>query len=288
MKQKRLLSISGATVLSMLVFFAHADDQINSDWMDAAADGILGSYDRESILIIGELHGTEEAPALVATLVQRLAKEGVVTVGLEVPRQEQDRIDEFLRSDGGPCALSELLAGDFWRVEAENSDGRRSQAMVQLLETIRAARALGVPLTVATLDDVEFHTKDRDRHQGIADRIVELGKELVHEPVVVLVGNYHARLAPLSGPETAVGEDMEELPVPTAARITGVPLTSVNVTASSGKFWACRGAGSCGPIELTGKRQEVEEVQVVEPDEVPTVYNLHIVLKKFTPSPPAR
>src|SRR5690606_6565707 len=36
-----------------------------ADWLEQTVERVLDRYDRESVLIVGELHGTEETPALV-------------------------------------------------------------------------------------------------------------------------------------------------------------------------------------------------------------------------------
>jgi hypothetical protein len=105
--------------------------------------------------------------------------------------------------------------------------------------------------------------------------------------VIALVGNYHARLAPPSAPVTADGEVLDEPPVPTAALITDVPLTSVNVMACSGGFWSCHAPGSCGPIELPGQCPEGHQVQVMEVEAIASGYHVIVVLDRLTPSPPA-
>jgi hypothetical protein len=159
--------------------------------------------------------------------------------------------------------------------------------MVALLETVRAARHSGLALSVATLDDMAFHTKGGQRRQGMAKRIVELAENPAYEVVIALLGNYHARLAPPSAPLTADGEVRDEPPVPTAALITDVPLTSVNVMACSGGFWSCRAPGLCGPIELPGQCPQGHEVHVMEVEAIGSGYHVIVVLDQLTPSPPA-
>jgi len=184
MKAKRVLSVmlalTGLVSLSPIL----ADDQIHSDWLDTAAEEIVAVHDPVSLLIIGEFHGTKETPALVGIIAQRLAREGPVTFGLEIPRQEQERILEFIRSDGNPADVTKLLAGDFWVRDAERSDGRRSRAMVELLEEIRTAQVQGVPLNVVALDDEDFHAEGSDRHQLLAERIEGLARNRTDDQVI--------------------------------------------------------------------------------------------------------
>ena len=65
-------------------------------------------------MLIGELHGTYEYPALVAGLAATAAHQRIpVVVGLELPRTEQDRVDTFLDSDGRPADAVSLTASSF-------------------------------------------------------------------------------------------------------------------------------------------------------------------------------
>lgn len=54
-------------------------------------------------VIVGEMHGTNEDPAIFTDLVCLAAKSRrAVLVGLEIPVDEQQSIDEFMASDGAP------------------------------------------------------------------------------------------------------------------------------------------------------------------------------------------
>jgi uncharacterized iron-regulated protein len=223
---------------------ANASDRVSR----SAADLILEFYDQESVLLIGELHGTVETPALVGHVIRRLSESQPVTLGLEISRQEQPRIDEFLESDGANDALTELLAVDYWRTSANGSDGRRSEAVVAMLESIRGLRADGKRVRVVALDDNDFFDADFDRRDGMARAIEELDPDLQSGLVIVLIGNFHARLSTFTGRLLSDGVPIDPI-VPTASRVSGVPLTSINVTACNGGFWGCMN-GTCGPQEL--------------------------------------
>lgn len=68
-----------------------------------------------SLLLVGEVHGTNEAPALVGDLACASAKSGnAVVVALEVPIEEQARLDRFLTSDGTDADQKALLNSEFW------------------------------------------------------------------------------------------------------------------------------------------------------------------------------
>ncbi|MDX1644696.1 MAG: hypothetical protein R3244_10100, partial [Thermoanaerobaculia bacterium] len=86
-----------------------------------------------SVLLFGELHGTDRGPAAFGSVVCHLAREHAgLTVGLEISHTEQERIDAYMASAGTAEDRSELLSGPFWTDEYQ--DGRRSRAMTELLE----------------------------------------------------------------------------------------------------------------------------------------------------------
>src|SRR5688500_348536 len=59
----------------------------------------LGALADVPMILLGELHGLEAVPAFAIHLACRLAATGKpVLLALEIPRQEQDRIDAFLAS----------------------------------------------------------------------------------------------------------------------------------------------------------------------------------------------
>jgi hypothetical protein len=272
--------------LFLMVFAAGVISQVAAQsepvWLDDAARSVLSAYDRDSVLIVGELHGNVETPSLVASLVRDLASEGAVTLALEVPRSERERIESFLRSDGSPDAVAALLSGEFWQAPANRSDGRRSEAMVALLESVRVTSAEGSPVKVVTLDG-DF--SGGDRREGLAARIDELAGSLERGPVVVLIGNYHAAVALATRRVFSNGQEIEP-PIPAASLVRDVPLTTINVAACSGSTWACTAA--CGPIELSLQCDNPETVELTAQDPGRYGYHFSLIFPELTPSPPAR
>ena len=59
--------------------------------------GIERFLEPGTVLLLGELHGTEESPAFVSRVVSlALGKGRSVTVALEIPREETNRFETFL------------------------------------------------------------------------------------------------------------------------------------------------------------------------------------------------
>jgi len=146
------------------------------------------ALDGAPMILLGELHGLEAAPAFAINLACRLASTGKpVLLALEIPRQEQDRIDAFLASKGGPTNEAALLDGEFWRREFH--DGRSSLARLRMLDAARTLRAEGLPLRVVAVDDASISGPARD--EAMASALLSARKP--GETALVLVGDLHAR-----------------------------------------------------------------------------------------------
>ncbi|WP_297865116.1 hypothetical protein [Silanimonas sp.] len=221
--------------------------------MREAAALVAAGASQERIVVLGELHGTHEAPALAGELVglrwrqaHGAPGEGV-TLALEIHATEQSRIDAFLDSSGDAAARDALISGPYWAVEPERSDGRRSVAMLTLLKSVRERRSAGEDLRVLAFDPGSGGGDANVRNPRMAAVLREAFARDPERRFVVLVGNYHARRAP----PTRVGGLLpgQSPPVPTMAHLADVPMFVVNVMAARGEHWACRD-GSCQPWPL--------------------------------------
>ncbi|MCP3135720.1 hypothetical protein LXT23_00005, partial [Pyxidicoccus sp. QH1ED-7-1] len=68
------------------------------------------------VLLLGEMHGTQEVPRFVAQAACQATVAGTpVTVGLELPLENQTRVDAFLESAGGEDDWLKLMEAPFWR-----------------------------------------------------------------------------------------------------------------------------------------------------------------------------
>ncbi len=218
-----------------------------------AASLVAAGASQERIIVLGEMHGTHEAPALAGELAglrwrqAHGAPDEGVTLALEIHTTEQARIDAFLDSSGDAAAREALLSGPYWAVNPERSDGRRSVALLRLLESVRERRSAGDDLRVLAFDAGSGGGDANVRNPRMAAALREAFMRDPERRFVVLVGNYHARRAP----PTRVGGLLpgQSPPVPTMAHLADVPMFVVNVMAARGEFWGCMG-GSCQPWSL--------------------------------------
>ena len=201
------------------------------------------------VVLLGEMHGTVESPAFVGRMVCLALGAGrSVTVGLEMPLEEEPRVHAFLASPGSPADREALLAGAFW--QAAYQDGRRSRAMLDLLDDLRRRSRGGAALHVLLLDSVAF-AGGAERDRGMAGRLAAAIAKAPGDLVVVLTGNLHTRLR-RGGPEDPILEPMGSVLRGAAPRLR---IAALDVSYGGGSAWICAtpDAASCGAKALTGK-----------------------------------
>ena len=255
----------------------------------AAAADLADGLQRHRIVVLGEMHGTHEAPALAGELARtRLDRDATgVTLALEIHGAEQARIDAFLASAGSPAAREALLSGAFWARPAAQSDGRRSVAMLALLETARRLRASGNDLRVLAFDPGSAGGDADARNRRIAAALRQAFERDRGRSFIVLIGNYHARRRM---PTQRMGglAAGQRPPMPTMAHLADVPLHVIRVEAERGAFWGCPSPGSCGPLPYRGPPRTGSSLPAVDwtpgPD---AAWDARVLLPRYTAAPPA-
>lgn len=211
----------------------------SGDPIEAAAARIATEAGDSRIVVIGELHGTREAPAVAAALARRFADQGPLLIGLEVSRAEHAAISAFLDSDGGNDARQAMRSGEFWDVPPERNDGRRTEDMLDLIAAVRQLRSLGrdvaiVPFDIGPGGWVDSTTRDRD----MADYLRTAFLALPQGRMLVLTGNVHAMRQPPPMIDDGVYRTATQL-------LADLDPFAVHLSAPSGDFWGCVNR-SCG------------------------------------------
>jgi hypothetical protein len=234
------------------------------------------------VLWLGEMHGTVESPAFLANatcLALRAGRE--VTVALEIPAEEQPRVDTFLASSGLERDLARLLESPFWR--SEYQDGRRSQAMLLLLSRMRELGA-GRRLRVLLIDQLAFQTRPAERDQAMAEAVAKASAETPRGIVIVLTGNVHARVAR--------GSPWDPEYESAAYRLTHLKpqlaVKALDVSYQGGSAWVCTTASSssCQVREVKGNPAAGGEGVTLYPAVTGAFHGLYAV-GMLTASPPA-
>ena len=208
----------------------------------APPQGFDGLIERpERFIIVGELHGTAEAPAAFAEMVCAAADRGPVTVALELPVDMQPQLDAFLNAPDAESALA-ALEGSPWATPRMN-DGRNSQAMLAMMESIRDLRAAG--------RDVAFHAFQPStlRPPGLTQAWYELdmahalARAIYQRPsstVLAIVGSTHARKARLA--------HLPALGLPAAGHLPDADVVSLRVARQGGEAWNCQQECTVNPV----------------------------------------
>ncbi|VXB94225.1 hypothetical protein [Massilia sp. 9I] len=186
------------------------------------------------IILVGEIHGTREYPALVARLACAALDGGrPVTLALEIPQDEQARLTAYMASLGNDAARSALTSGSrFWE---KVRDGRSSIAVLALIEQARRWRIQGLPLELIAIDKPQGAAGTRDEH--MAARIRSASMTAPEMVVIALAGNGHTRLAPLSPGHLAGLPKGVDTPMGMLLRDLGP--ASIGSPLSRGAFFGC-------------------------------------------------
>ncbi len=192
---------------------------------------------KNPVVLLGELHGTQEAPAFAAQMVCQASRSAhAVTLFLELSKEEQSAIDRYLASDGSAAAKRRLLQTESWGRDYQ--DGRNSAAMFGLIEYIRKLKQEG--------QDVELVLIDL---QSAPDRDLEMANNLLkrvgNDPTrffIALMGNIHNQINPGSG---RVGDLVLKA-------LGSERVLSLNQLYGPGSAWVCLASEGCGVHKLGG------------------------------------
>ncbi|WP_156318124.1 hypothetical protein [Porphyrobacter sp. AAP60] len=189
-------------------------------------------------VVFGELHGTREAPALVQSLICAEAKrEQRMLLAVEHSSWQNAAWQEAwaLPHDAFRAALPDLG----WR---GRDDGVASKAMLALVTGAHALKDQGAAIDIVAFngarDDAQRARFNDLPAQGPheaaqAENIAEAAALKDYDRVIVLVGNLHAEIAPLS----IGGPDFD----PMAVRLRSYgSVLSLGMRHAGGENWSCQ------------------------------------------------
>lgn len=245
--------------------------------LDEAASQILSVWRPAQPLLVGEVHGTNEAPAVVARLVERQSEQHKVLLLLEIPHTEQARIDAFMDSDGQAADFQALLAGEFWA--RDEQDGRSSNAIVDLIDSSRRLRAAGRTV-VLTAFAPAGQGDGTPYSRRMADAVRDHVARHPGYQAIALGGNYHTQvLHEQDGPS-----DRQ----PMGLQLRDIDVLSIAIFARSGAFWACDQSQVCGEKAVAaGSTQPVGNVLEMATRPGASRWHGRLLLESFTAAGPS-
>ncbi len=182
-----------------------------------ALDVLTKLADASDVLVLGELHGTQETPTIAAALLAPLSQRGYRVLALEVPADEQQPLVEW--AAGRTETVPQFFAKPF-------DDGRGN---IQLLALIRTALAPPFRWHLVCFDDpwptvpeqpagakqpaekpaLQAAAEDPTklfiaRDAAMAARLAKERMRLDHDAkVLAICGNFHARTSRRAAPQGA-------------------------------------------------------------------------------------
>lgn len=245
---------------------------------------VVDAIGAHRLVLLGEMHGTHETPALVAELLTTLAaRDESLLLALEMARQEQAAVDGYVASSGDAAARSRLLAGTHWRDAMH--DGRDSAAMLALIEHVRRLRQAGRTVSLALFDDLDAFSAGADRDEVMAKHLRAVVAANPNARVLVLTGNIHAMVRPFKS--QMVGADGKPIQLPGTAGdyLADLNPWSLRIDGAEGSMWVCVGARDCGVRPLQGAGPQRQPLFTHLGNDEP--WDARLLLPLFTASPPA-
>lgn len=239
---------------------------------------LVDAIGTRKLVLLGEMHGTKEIPALVGDLVSRQRRaEKKLILALEITSNDQTLVDGYLASTGKPADRAALLAGEHW--QKPTHDGRDSQAMFALIERMGRLRKSGADVSIDFFDV----PGDGDRDKHMADHLRSLLQRSPKATVLVLTGNIHAMTARPPWQMLNDGKQIEP-PMTAGGYVADLRPLSINISAGSGEIWACMG-DSCGVHAMPAAGAiSAPTLEYAEPST--SAWNATLTLPTFSASPP--
>lgn len=253
--------VASATDKDNLIVFQNAEE-----FPDAAFDLIAKS----KVVWFGEMHGTEEAPALFLGLVRLVRKaDKAPVIGLEIPTTDQSAIDEYMQTGDESILRTRTYFKD------SSDDGRASEAMAKLLQDLRAEKVAKVICFQAVMV-----SGDQAMNEKMATILFTAFSQCSDSKLLVLSGNVHSRVT--SG--TPWNKDLR----PAAFELSKIvsPVIAFNMAYEGGTAWNINREGA-GAHVLKGRPWNGQANNYISLN--PTPVNGHqgvIFTRTVTASPP--
>lgn len=202
----------------------------------------------QTVVFFGEMHGTEQSPALVgAVLCHAAARHLAATLAVELDNAATGAIEAYLHSTGDSAARAALVANDVWH--ARPPDGRTSQAMLELLETTRALVHDGADIRALAFSRSARTGAARDSLMAMT--VADVAASHPERVVIGLTGNVHSRISV----GTSFDSTLRPMTYLIRARLPDRRVLGLNASYDTGSAWVCMSGANdpCGPHTIKGR-----------------------------------
>jgi len=196
---------------------------------DSLPPQLISAIDGKRLVLVGEVHGTNELPELVLQVITKLAEKKSLLVGLEFPTEIQPQIDQFMKTGD----LNILRETRFFQ-DAEYHSGRGSVAMVNLLGSLR-----NLPGVSVFCFDIPYNFNGNNRDTEMAKNILAIAAQHPDQSILIFTGNIHSRLTPgvpWDPDFKTMGSEVLRL---SAGRFTLKNSESIYLRYDQGSAWQC-------------------------------------------------
>ncbi|NBB63291.1 hypothetical protein GVN18_28900 [Pseudomonas sp. ODNR1LW] len=194
----------------------------------------------ERVIVVGELHGTEEAPAAFAQMVCAASERGPVVVALEMGEAMQPVLDRLLIAEDAPSAKA-ALKGSPMANPRIHDDGRSSEAMFAMLDTVRQLKSAGRDISFHAFQPTTRLSTPRLNQSwselAMAQNIAEAVSKRPDARILVLVGGFHAR--------KTIYSRWADIGLPAIAHLPASETLTLKIAQQGGAHWGCS-VDSCG------------------------------------------
>lgn len=246
----------------------------------AAPAGTDALLDRpETILVVGDWHGTVEIPAAFLGIVCEAARRGPVTIALEMPETERTLFRNAMAAPTESAARETFLYGDFGN--PRSTDGRNSVAMLEMMVGFWRLKAAGHDVVIHPFMAVESRIPNRDQAWWELEMAYGISRALVDRPdarVVVFVGDLHARKIGYAR--------FPDVGLPAAGHLHASDTFTLHTAVQGGESWSCE--ATCGRRVSRGRHDAGPDVRGVILGPVQDgAYDGVLAVGPTTASPPA-
>jgi hypothetical protein len=223
-----------ATLILFLATLARAQNALPPSKPYPLPDGVQHTIanlaERSDVLILGEMHGTQETPAIAAALLEPLTKQGYGILALEVPADQQAPLIAWATGKSSKIP---------WFYSAPSEDGRGSAEMLALIRTALSPpfrwRLICFDESIGNaIQENSFVNRDKQMANIFAAQRREIGGQA---KTVAICGNLHARTANYYPPDSV---QSAYFPSFAANLQTGHPtwrINSINLNPHVGEFY---------------------------------------------------